>query len=609
MTLKKITTVAACIIGVSAAFGQIRQPNINDAVATNSSAFIDASSSTSYNNSANMGKGLLFPRVDLRNFTAFGQAPFGVANNYPTYYDGMIVYNTATSGVAGAGFTQGTLNPGFWYYENKSGTINGGTWKPLGAAGVSYSYSYDADRHVLTITGSDGSIQNVSITEVDGVIGNEVTGAANETLVRSGSGTAASPYQLARAAISGDVTIAAGSNSATVTGIQGKAVNGTPSTTNNILVYDGTNLTYSNINSALVKKDITTATASATATAPLTIANGTGQIVGANNATLTVNNTAPLWNANQIQSTPVSATAPANQQVLVYDGAKYTPASAWLTTGNAGTTAGTNFIGTTDNQDIVFKRNGVQIGWLQSKFTEFNFEVGNISFGAGALQMGATGNANIAIGCSALEHATNCNSNIALGNRALNKVTNRQGGDNIAIGSDAGVSLIQGAGNIFIGMSTGGSLQTGSSNIVIGSSMQASSNSVSNEITIGTVYSNSATPNTARVFSNGWNYLSDRRFKHDIKPINQGLDFVSKLKPVEFVYNNRTEKMLGFIAQDVQEVMNQENMAGYDLVTTMFDDFIGLNTTEIIPILTKAIQEQQAQINDLKAQIEELQNR
>ena len=34
--------------------------------------------------------------------------------------------------------------------------------------------------------------------------------------------------------------------------------------------------------------------------------------------------------------------------------------SGWGLTGNAGTIAGTNFLGTTDNVDVVFKRNNVE---------------------------------------------------------------------------------------------------------------------------------------------------------------------------------------------------------------------------------------------------------
>ncbi len=37
-----------------------------------------------------------------------------------------------------------------------------------------------------------------------------------------------------------------------------------------------------------------------------------------------------------------------------------TPSDAWLTSGNAGTTAGTHFIGTTDAQDLVFKTNNTE---------------------------------------------------------------------------------------------------------------------------------------------------------------------------------------------------------------------------------------------------------
>ncbi|RMZ60751.1 hypothetical protein D1632_01870 [Chryseobacterium nematophagum] len=101
--------------------------------AVNSSAFIDASSNPEYNNSSNnYGKGLLFPRVKLDLFNAFSEGPFsGQSVNYPSYYDGFIVYNISTSGVAGVGDTDGTLCRGFWYYDNPTSTIDGGKWKPL----------------------------------------------------------------------------------------------------------------------------------------------------------------------------------------------------------------------------------------------------------------------------------------------------------------------------------------------------------------------------------------------------------------------------------------------------------------------------------------------
>lgn len=98
----------------------------------NSSAFIDASSNTINNSSQGVGKGLVFPRVDLANFNFVGTT--GVPSNFPSRFDGMLVYNTADSGIAASGNTEGSLSPGFWYYNNTSTSSTGGTWRPLVAS-------------------------------------------------------------------------------------------------------------------------------------------------------------------------------------------------------------------------------------------------------------------------------------------------------------------------------------------------------------------------------------------------------------------------------------------------------------------------------------------
>ncbi|RNA61585.1 hypothetical protein D1631_06410 [Chryseobacterium nematophagum] len=137
INLKKILPVVFLLL-VSYFYGQVRIANsILNTVAFNSSAFIDASSNPEYNLPANpnIGKGLLYPRTDLRTFTAFSGLPVGIPNSYPSYYDGLMVFNTATSGVAGVGNTEGTLCRGYWYYDNPqvSGTTisTTGTWRPL----------------------------------------------------------------------------------------------------------------------------------------------------------------------------------------------------------------------------------------------------------------------------------------------------------------------------------------------------------------------------------------------------------------------------------------------------------------------------------------------
>ncbi len=133
--MKKIIVLIALFTGF-VCLAQVRMTGTSVS-SVNSSAFIDASSNVANNGTVGTGKGIVFPRVDLTTFT-FVAGTTGISNNFPTRYDGMIVYNTATTGSANVGTTDGTLAPGFWFYENKTTSVTGGTWKPLGsgAAGV-----------------------------------------------------------------------------------------------------------------------------------------------------------------------------------------------------------------------------------------------------------------------------------------------------------------------------------------------------------------------------------------------------------------------------------------------------------------------------------------
>jgi hypothetical protein len=118
---------------------KVNQNAANSAINT-SSAFMDASSSPLWNGTTNQGKGMLYPRVDLVNYTAMSHAgPFNASNN-PNYFDGLLVFNTAT-GLAGIGAD--SVFPGYYYYRNTTTTANGGHWVSLkgingatGAAGL-----------------------------------------------------------------------------------------------------------------------------------------------------------------------------------------------------------------------------------------------------------------------------------------------------------------------------------------------------------------------------------------------------------------------------------------------------------------------------------------
>jgi len=102
--------------------------------------------------------------------------------------------------------------------------------------------------------------------------------------------------------------------------------------------------------------------------------------------------------------------------------------------------------------------------------------------------------------------------------------------------------------------------------------------------------------------SGAYTALSDQRLKKNITSVSYGLDSVMSLNPVE--YNmvdelDESQKHLGFIAQEASQVLPST-------VSEFPDGTLGMDRTEIIPVLVKAIQEQQAIITDLKSRIEAL---
>lgn len=93
---------------------------------------------------------------------------------------------------------------------------------------------------------------------------------------------------------------------------------------------------------------------------------------------------------------------------------------------------------------------------------------------------------------------------------------------------------------------------------------------------------------------------SDQRLKHNIAPSTRGLADIVSLKPVRFAYNEKIYGLgthLGFLAQDVREVLPE-------LVREMETGYLRVDYDGVIPVLTRAIQEQQAQIEAMKAELE-----
>jgi hypothetical protein len=120
--------------------------------------------------------------------------------------------------------------------------------------------------------------------------------------------------------------------------------------------------------------------------------------------------------------------------------------------------------------------------------------------------------------------------------------------------------------------------------------------------------------------ASAWSAHSDERMKENIKDIGSVLDKVKDYRCVEFNMKGRSRKMYGFIAQDwetdfpylVDEdsgftIQSDGTLLGVkEEGNTSTDIPKGIAYEETIPVLLKAIQEQQEQIETLKKEVEEL---
>ena len=111
---------------------------------------------------------------------------------------------------------------------------------------------------------------------------------------------------------------------------------------------------------------------------------------------------------------------------------------------------------------------------------------------------------------------------------------------------------------------------------------------------------------TGNVRANGMILTSDLRLKSNIINITNGISIIKQLRPVAYdkkiaIDSNEYNHDYGFIAQELQSVLPDIVTEGLDT-----DKILSVNYTAIIPILTKAIQEQQQIIEQLTERIQAL---
>lgn len=154
----------------------------------------------------------------------------------------------------------------------------------------------------------------------------------------------------------------------------------------------------------------------------------------------------------------------------------------WTINGNTGTVAGTNYLGTTDAQDLVFKTNGSENG----RFTT----AGNLNLASGSsIQINgnnlinALGAANVHIGKEAGSNSLGIG-NVLVGEQSGQNITT--GSYNMMLGYRAGRNMTSGSRNIMIGYGSGLLGTTGEDNTYLGQFAGALGTSATDNVFIGT---------------------------------------------------------------------------------------------------------------------------
>ena len=276
----------------------------------------------------------------------------------------------------------------------------------------------------------------------------------------------------------------------------------------------------------------------------------------------------------------------------------------------------------------------------------------NTANGNGALYFNSTGNSNTANGNGALYSNTTGSYNTANGDQALSYNTtgylntvsgfgaltsNTTGNENTAVGV---YSLYYGSAtssNVALGISSGDMVANGNNNTFLGANCNAVFSGLSNTSSLGYNTKIDAS-NKVRIGNTaitsiggqvGWTTFSDGRYKRNVEEDVPGLEFISKLRPVTYttditgldnhypkpalregqelpalgdVSDQEKIRYTGFIAQEVEAAAKE---IGYDFSGVdkpqKEGNLYGIRYAEFVVPMVKAIQEQQKQIEELKA--------
>ena len=220
------------------------------------------------------------------------------------------------------------------------------------------------------------------------------------------------------------------------------------------------------------------------------------------------------------------------------------------------------------------------------------------------------------MGYDALTRCTTGSGNSCFGKDAGDNITTAS--NNTCVGIDAGSNITQGDNNVCIGNSTSTSGEATANCITIGHNIAAAASSTFSFGKASNVVSNTFTTDAS------WARSSDINKKTNIENTDLGLSFINELRPVTFNWKPNTEfpkhfkdysetenhmdtetNLYGMIAQDVEKALDKVGHKNFGGWSKEEDGSQRLSQSMFIYPLINAVKELSAQVEELKAKLNE----
>ena len=269
---------------------------------------------------------------------------------------------------------------------------------------------------------------------------------------------------------------------------------------------------------------------------------------------------------------------------------------------------GTGLTSISGTSQFLYSSNGIEyshIGLCEgtSIVLDYSSNPGFITINYTGTGGGGTGVSTINELGDAASNGTSFTNSIMLGQKPQGPLNNAN--FNTAVGLSAMYRITSGTSNVVIGYNAGSGITSENNLIVIGANATHSGNS--DEITLG-----NSNHETLRVGTTVLTSLSDGRDKTNIEETQYGLDFLMRLRPVDYTWRRRNlepgdannpkngKRRSGFIAQELLEAAGEDGNQILDLVYDVNPERLEARYGNLIPSMVKSIQQLENKVRILE---------